>query len=78
MSKSRLILLFALLAVVVVAGCRSAHTTSAILYIDEQSYDKAVNVIHDGFQYGDDDPDAYYSLGEAYSHLALEAVEVDD
>ncbi|MCP4293784.1 MAG: tetratricopeptide repeat protein [bacterium] len=78
MSKSRLILLFALLAVVVVAGCRSAHTTSAILYIDEQSYDKAVNVIHDGFQYGDDEPDAYYYLGEAYSHLALEAVEVDD
>jgi tetratricopeptide (TPR) repeat protein len=60
------------------AGCRSAHTTSAILYIDEQNYDKAVKVIHEGFEYRDDEPDAYYYLGEAYSHLAEEAVENDD
>ncbi len=78
MTQSRLILLAGLLAVVAVAGCRSAHTTSAILYIDEQNYDKAVAVIHEGFQYGDDEPDAYFYLGEAYSHLAEESVEAND
>ncbi len=56
-------------------GCRSAHTTSAILYIDEQNYDKAVKVIHEGFEYRDDEPDAFYYLGEAYSALAEQAVE---
>ncbi len=78
MTQSRLILLAGLLAVIAVAGCRSAHTTSAILYIDEQNYDKAVAVIHEGFQYGDDEPDAYFYLGEAYSHLAEESVEAND
>lgn len=78
MTKSRFFLLASLLVLLGVAGCRSAHTTSAILYIDEQNYDKAVHVIHEGFQYRDDEPDAYYYLGEAYSHLAEEAVEKDD
>jgi len=78
MTKSRFILLAGLLVLLGVAGCRSAHTTSAILYIDEQNYDKAVQVIHEGFQYRDDEPDAYYYLGEAYSHLAEEAVEDND
>jgi tetratricopeptide (TPR) repeat protein len=78
MTKSRFFQLACLLGLVALVGCRSAHTTSAILYIDEQSYDKAVQVIHEGFQYGDDEPDAYFFLGEAYSHLAEEAVEVDD
>ncbi len=78
MNKSRFILLASLLVLLGLAGCRSAHTTSAILYIDEQNYDKAVHVIHEGFQYRDDEPDAYYYLGEAYSHLAEEGVEKDD
>ena len=78
MTQSRLILLAGLLAVIAVTGCRSAHTTSAILYIDEQNYDKAVAVIHEGFQYGDNEPDAYFYLGEAYSHLAEESVEAND
>lgn len=77
MTKSRFILLAGLLVLLGVAGCRSAHTTSAILYIDEQNYDKAVQVINEGFQYRDDEPDAYFYLGEAYSHLAEEAVEND-
>ena len=78
MIKVRIILFAGLLILVGLsgmAGCRSAHTTSAILYIDEQNYDKAVQVIHEGFQYRDDEPDAFYYLGEAYSHLAEEAVE---
>jgi len=80
MTKARIILLAGLVVLVGLsglAGCRSAHTTSAILYIDEQNYDKAVAVIHEGFEYRDDEPDAYYYLGEAYSHLAEEAVEND-
>ncbi len=81
MIKARIILFAGLLILVGLsglAGCRSAHTTSAILYIDEQNYDKAVQVIHEGFQYRDDEPDAFYYLGEAYSHLAEEAVENDE
>lgn len=81
MTRVRFILLAVLLLLVsmtALIGCRSAHTTSAILYIDEQNYDKAVKVIHEGFQYRDDEPDAYYYLGEAYSHLAEEAVQADD
>ncbi|MBU2499910.1 hypothetical protein KJ682_01140 [bacterium] len=78
MMKVRIILLGGLLALAALAGCRSAHTTSAILYIDEQKYDKAVQVIHEGFQFADNEPDAYYYLAEAYSHLAEEAVERDD
>jgi len=81
MTRARSILSagFVVLAgLVLFAGCRSAHTTSAILYIDEQNYDKAVQVIHEGFEYNDNEPDAYYYLGEAYSHLAEEAVDADD
>nr|MEE4268594.1 tetratricopeptide repeat protein [Candidatus Krumholzibacteria bacterium] len=81
MTRVRFILLagmLLLIAAIGIGGCRSAHTTSAILYIDEQNYDKAVQVIHEGFQFQDDEPDAYYYLGEAYSHLAEEAVEGDN
>jgi tetratricopeptide (TPR) repeat protein len=78
MTKARFILLAALLALLALAGCRSAHTTSAILYIEEQQYQKAVDVIHEGFRYRDDEPDAYYWLGEAYSKLAEEAVRDND
>ncbi|RKZ11693.1 hypothetical protein DRQ53_15690, partial [bacterium] len=81
MTQVRIILLAGLLVLAGLsgmAGCRSAHTTSAILYIDEQNYDKAVQVIHEGFEFRDDEPDAFYYLGEAYSHLAEEAVENDD
>ena len=78
MTRVRFILLAVLLLLTALAGCRSAHTTSAILYIDEQNYNKAVQVIHDGFQFSDDEPDAYYYLAEAYSHLAEEAVQADD
>ena len=81
LTHARFVLLAGLLILLALAGlngCRSAHTTSAILYIDEQNYDKAVQVIHEGFQFQDDEPDAFFYLGEAYSHLAEEAVEDDD
>lgn len=80
-SVARFILLGGLVAVAalgVLAGCRSAHTTSAILYIDEQNYNKAVQVIHEGFEFTKDEPDAYYYLGEAHSNLGEEAVARDD
>ena len=78
MTRLRIILPVGLLILAAVVGCRSAHTTSAILYIDEQNYDKAVQVIHEGFQYNDNEPDAYYYLGEAYSHLGEEAALADE
>ncbi len=77
MTKTRFFLLAGLLAAAAVAGCRSAHTTAAILYIDQQKYDKAINAIHEGFQYRDNEPDAYFYLGEAYGHKAEEAVSND-
>jgi len=80
-SRARIFILAGLVAALGLgglAGCRSAHTTSAILYIDEQNYNKAVQVIHEGFEYTQDEPDAYYYLGEAHSHLAEEAVAKDD
>ena len=81
MSRVRYLLLATLLVLAagaLLSGCRSAHTTSAILYIDEQRYDKAVAVLQEGFQYQDDEADAYYYLGEAYSHMAEDAVADDD
>lgn len=77
MTKTRLFLLAGLLAAAAVVGCRSAHTTAAILYIDQQKYDKAIDAIHEGFQYNDNEPDAYYYLGEAYSNKAEESVDED-
>ena len=70
--------LLALYGLLTIVGCRSAHTTSAILYIEEQQYQKAVDVIHEGFAFQDDEPDAYYYLGEAYSKLAEEAIDDND
>ena len=78
MTKVQMILLAAILGFVALAGCRSAHTTSAILYLEEQEYDKAIQVIHEGFEYRDDEPDAYYYLGEAHSRLAEAAVTEND
>jgi tetratricopeptide (TPR) repeat protein len=79
MTKVRVILLGGLILVGLICvhamtGCRSAHTTSAILYIDEQQYQKAVDVLHEGLNYNPDEPDAYFWLGEAHSKLAEVAI----
>jgi tetratricopeptide (TPR) repeat protein len=71
-------LVMILTSLLAIAGCRSAHTTSAILYIEEQQYQKAVNVLHEGLEYSPDEPDAYFWLGEAHTKLAEEAVRDDD
>ncbi|MFH1842464.1 MAG: tetratricopeptide repeat protein [bacterium] len=78
MTKVRIILLAGLLVLSAMAGCRSAHTTSAILYIEEQKFDKAVAVLHEGLEYNADEPEAYYYLGEAHSKIAEEAIQNDD
>jgi tetratricopeptide (TPR) repeat protein len=78
MSKVRMILLAGALVLIALAGCRSAHTTSAILYLEQRQYEKAIAVIEEGFEYRDDEPDAYYYLGEAYSRLADQAVDEND
>ncbi len=63
-----LVLLFAL------PGCRSAHVTSAILYIDQQMYQKAIDVLHEGLEYSPDEADAFFYLGEAHTKQAEENV----
>lgn len=58
------------LLLVLLAGCRSAQTTSAILYMEEQKYDKAINVLHEALEYNPEEADAFYFLGEAHSKKA--------
>ncbi len=67
-----LVLLFAL------SGCRSAHVTSAILYIDQQMYSKAIDVLHEGLEYSPDEADAFFYLGEAHTELANVNVRDND
>lgn len=81
MIKRSLILLGLLSALVgsaVMTGCRSAHTTSAILYIEQEQYQKAIDVINDGLYYNPNDPEAYYYQGEAYSRMAQQAIDRND
>lgn len=78
MIRKHAVLPLLVLALVVVAGCRSAHVTSAILYIDQQMYQRAVDVLHEGLEYSPDEPEAFFYLGESHSHLAEEAVNDND
>ncbi len=79
MTKVRLLMLILpLVALAAASGCRSAHTTSAILYIDEQNYQKAVDVIDEGLSYDPNDAEAYFWQGEAYSHMAEKASNEND
>jgi tetratricopeptide (TPR) repeat protein len=73
-----MILLAGALVLLALAGCRSAHTTSAILYLEQRQYEKAIAVIEEGFEYRDDEPDAFYYMAEAYSRLGDQAVEDND
>lgn len=81
MNKSRSILLvvgLAILSLAMLAGCRSAHTTSAILYIEQEQYQKAIDVIDDGMHYNPNDPEGYFYQGEAYSRMAQVAIDEND
>ncbi len=68
----------ALLAALVFGGCRSAHTTSAILYIEQGQFQKAIDVINEGLYYSPGDHEAYYYQGEAYSRMAQKAIDDND
>ncbi len=74
MTRKASILLAGLTVLVVFAGCRSAHVTSAILYLDQNQFDKAVNVLHEGLDYNPEEPEAFFYLGEAHTKIAEEAV----
>jgi tetratricopeptide (TPR) repeat protein len=81
MTRHRIVLLAALVLLLVVAvfsGCRSAHTTSAILYIEQEQYQKAIDVIDEGLQYNPDDPEGFYYQGEAYSRMAQQAIDENE
>jgi tetratricopeptide (TPR) repeat protein len=79
MTKVRLLaLILMLVALAALGGCRSAHTTSAILYIEQENYQKAIDVINEGLSYEPDDPEAYFWQGESYSHMAEKAIEAND
>jgi tetratricopeptide (TPR) repeat protein len=71
-------LLVALVSAAAMMGCRSAHVTSAILYIDLEQYQKAIDVINEGLYYSPEEAEAYFWLGEAYSRLALEGIDKND
>lgn len=74
MTQVKRLCLAALLLLPLLAGCRSAQTTSAILYMEEQKYDKAVKVLHEALEYNPEEADAFYYLGEAHSKLAEVAI----
>ncbi len=81
MTKSRILLLAlltALAAMAVLTGCRSAHTTSAILYIEQEQYQKAIDVIDEGLQFNPDDPEGFYYQGEAYSRMAQQSIDENE
>ncbi|MBD3220752.1 hypothetical protein GF314_05880 [bacterium] len=81
MNKSRAILLLITLTVLgaaMLTACRSAHTTSAILYIEQEQYQKAIEVIDEGLNFNPDDPEGYYYQGEAHSRMAQEAIDDND
>ena len=81
MTKHRIVLLVAyagLLGLAMLAGCRSAHTTSAILYIEQEEYHKAIDVIDEGMQFNPDDPEGFYYQGEAYSRMAQQSIDENE
>jgi tetratricopeptide (TPR) repeat protein len=79
MTKVRLLtLILPLVALAALSGCRSAHTTSAILYIEQANFQKAIDVIDEGLVYEPNDPEAYFWQGESYSQMAEKAIEAND
>ncbi|MBU0741268.1 tetratricopeptide repeat protein [bacterium] len=78
MRAKKILVLAGALALLAIAGCRSAHVTSAILYIDQLMYDKAISVLHEGLDYSPDEAEAYFYLGEAHSKKAEEQIREND
>ena len=78
MTSKRIFVTVGLALLFVLPGCRSAHVTSAILYIDQQMYDKAIDVLHEGLEYSPDEADAFFYLGEAHTKQAEENVRDND
>jgi tetratricopeptide (TPR) repeat protein len=78
MSAKRILVLAGAAALLVIVGCRSAHVTSSILYIDQQMYDKAISVLHEGLDYSPDEAEAYFYLGEAHSKKAEVMIRDND
>jgi len=65
-------------AVISLTGCRSAHVTSSILYIDQTLYTKAITVLHEGLEYTPDEAEAFFYLGEAHSKRSELAIREND
>jgi tetratricopeptide (TPR) repeat protein len=78
MSANKILVTAGFLALILLAGCRSAHVTSAIIYIDQQMFDKAIEVLHEGLDYSPDEAEAYFYLGEAHSKKAEEEIRDND
>lgn len=81
MNKSRAILLLitaTVLGASLLTACRSAHTTSAILYIEQEQYQKAIDVIDEGLMFNPEDPEGFFYQGEAHSRMAQVAIDEND
>lgn len=78
MIRKQVALMAIVLSLAALVGCRSAHVTSAILYIDQQMYQRAVDVLHAGLEYSPNEAEAYFYLGESHTNLAEEAVNDND
>jgi tetratricopeptide (TPR) repeat protein len=78
MTSKRILVIAGPALLLALAGCRSAHVTSAMLYIDQQMYDRAIDVLHEGLEYSPNEADAYFYLGEAHTKQAEVAVRDND
>ena len=67
--KLRIFGVVACMAVLLVAGCKSKETTSAILHNDTGRYDLAIETASEAIEKDPNDAEAHFQLGIAYSRL---------
>ena len=67
--RLRIIGVVACLAVLVLAGCKSKETTSAIIHNDTGRYDLAIETALEALANDPNDAEAHFQLGISYSRL---------
>jgi tetratricopeptide (TPR) repeat protein len=58
-----------LMVMIIVGGCKSVPTTSAIIHNENKRYDLAIKAARQGLQQNPNDAEAFFQLGISYSNL---------